>query len=47
MPTKPLVFPASSTISGVLRHAICIVAGIGEGVIVKIGGWRTRNVFER
>jgi integrase len=22
-------------------------AGIAEGVIMKIGGWRTRNVFER
>lgn len=22
-------------------------AGIAEGVIIKIGGWRTRSVFER
>src|SRR5580700_6418109 len=33
------------TICGELGHATC--AGVAEGIIMKIGGWRTRSVFER
>ena len=44
----------AADVPGLLSHDLRRIAarnlrpaGIAEGVIMKTGGWRTRNVFER